>query len=195
MSDSSLAAKAEPVSVGAGVRGHLLALALVAVATYAGVLISSWTGVSNASLVFVLPVVIVAASFGWGPALVAAVAGGLCFNFFLIAPRYSLRVDDPANIWALVLLLTVAAIVSAVAAESRRRAMEALRYAGQYEALQGLGRSLLAAGDRGAIVEAAAQTLRRMFQAPAAILLADADSAELEIAAVTPSGAVSALDA
>ena len=194
MSDSSLAAEAEPAPLAAWAKGYLAALALVAAATYGGVLISQWTGAPNTSLVFMLPVVIVAAGFGWGPAMVAAVAGVVCFNFFLIEPRYSLRVYEPANAWALALLLLTAAIVSAVAAESRRRAVEAMRYAGQYEALQGLGRALLAAGDRDSIVEAAAQTLRRMFQAPAAILIADADTPDLEIAATAPSNAVSASD-
>ncbi len=194
MSDSTLVAEAEPAPAPGWARGYILALALVAAATFGGVLVSQWTGVPNASLVFVLPVVIVAVSFGWGAALVAAVAGTVCFNFFLIAPRYSLRVDDPSNAWSLALLLLVAAIVSAVAAQSRRRAVEAVLYADQYQVLQGLGRSLLAAGDRAAIVDAAVLALGRMFQAPATILLAESDTAELKIAAALPADSVAALD-
>src|SRR6185312_16306012 len=115
-----------------------------AAATLAAVLVDEVQAVPNLSLVFVLPVVIAAVSFGWGPALAAAVAGVLAFNFFLIPPRYTLRVADPSNLWALILLLIVAAIVSAVAAQSRRRAMEALNAAGQATALQALAQGLVA---------------------------------------------------
>ena len=68
-----------------------LALALLAAATLAAVLFDQLTHAPNLSLVFVLPVVIAGASLGWGPALTAAVGGSLAFNFFLIAPRYTLR--------------------------------------------------------------------------------------------------------
>ena len=194
MSESTPVAETEPASTLTWARGYLLAVALVAAATFAGVLISQWTGVPNASLVFVLPVVIVAVTFGWRASLVAAVAGALSFNFFLLAPRYSLRVDDPANVWSLALLLLVGAIVSAVAAQSRRRAVEAVLYADQYQALQGLGRTLMAAGDRAAIVDAAVVALGRMFQVPAAILLAESDTAELKVAAALPADSVAPLD-
>src|SRR5205807_2224646 len=111
----------------------------------AAVLVDRVQRVPNLSLVFVLPVIVAAVSFGWGPALAAAVAGVLAFNFFLIAPRYSLDVADAANLWALALLLIAAAIVSAVAAQSRRRAVEAWTAADQATALQALARNLVGA--------------------------------------------------
>ena len=102
---------------------YALSLGMVAAATLAAVLVDEVQTVPNLSLIFVLPVVIAAVSFGWGPALAAAIGGVLAFNFFLIAPRYTLRVAEPSNLWALILLLIAAAIVSAVAAQSRRRAV------------------------------------------------------------------------
>jgi two-component system sensor histidine kinase KdpD len=116
-------------------------------------------------------VVIAAVSFGWGPSLAAAVAAVLAFNFFLIAPRYSLNVADPANLWALMLLLITAAIVSAVAAQSRRRAVEAWNAADQATALQALARSLVAANGGGGAAQASAEALARLFQAPAVVFL------------------------
>jgi two-component system sensor histidine kinase KdpD len=171
---------------------YALSLAMVAAATLAAVLVDQVQAVPNLSLVFVLPVVIAAVSFGWGPALAAAVAGLLAFNFFLIAPRYSLNVADPSNLWALILLLIVAAIVSAVAAQSRRRAMEAWNAADQATALQMLAQGLVAAKGDASAAEACVQALARLFQASAVVLLQG--ETDLAIAARAGGGGLGAAD-
>jgi len=153
-----------------------LSLAAVALATTLAVGLRSRLGAANLSLVFVLPVLVAAVRFGWGPALAAAVVGVVAYNFFLIEPRYTLRVADPANAWALVLLLTVAAVVSAVAAQARRRALEAWRALDQGDALQALAKALVGARDERAIARACAETLARMFSAPAVVFVAEGDS-------------------
>lgn len=150
--------------------GYAAALALTATALAAALAADRAVAIPNLSLVFVLPVVVAALSFGWGPALTAAVTGVLAYNFFLIEPRHSLRVNDPANLWALSLLLATAALVSAVAERSRRRRLEAQALAGQAAALQGLARALVAAPDRAAILEASAEALSRLFGAPATVM-------------------------
>jgi two-component system sensor histidine kinase KdpD len=167
---------------------YALAVFLTAVTTLAAVLFDKFTPTPNLSLLFVLPVVIAAASFGFGPSLMSAVLGALAFNYFLLAPRYTLSIADRENTWALVLLLIVAAIVSAVAAQARRRADEALRSADQAAALRALARSLVAATDRTAIAESATLALTRVFNAPSVLLLEAAG----ELVA-SPPGAPSAL--
>ena len=154
----------------AGVLAYALALAMVGAATVAGYVLDGIAAIPSLSLVFVLPVVVSAAAFGWGPALTAAVAGVAAYNFFLIPPRYTLSVADPANAWALVLLLAVAAITSAVAAQSRRRALVAQAAARQAEALQDLARSLVGAADVPAVAAACAEALSRLFGARAVVL-------------------------
>jgi two-component system sensor histidine kinase KdpD len=160
---------------------YAVTLVLVGAATLAAVVVGHVLTTPNLSLIFVLPVVISAVTYGFGPALMAAVAGVLAFNFFLIPPLYSLNVADPANIWAMFLLLVVAAIVSFVAAHSRRRAVEAWQAADQATALQGLARTLVAASGRPAAAKAAAEALSRLFTAPAVVLLQE--DAGLKIAA------------
>lgn len=163
--------------------GYGLAVVLVAVATIVALVIDQLAAVPNLSLVFVLPVVIVAVSFGWGPALAAAAAGVLCYNFFLIEPRFTLRVQDPANLLAMGLLLVVAAIVSALAAQSRQRLMQALQHASDARALQDLARAVTAASGGKAVAAAAAEALGRMFGAPAVVLLCEGETLELAAAA------------
>ncbi|THD65089.1 DUF4118 domain-containing protein [Phenylobacterium sp.] len=171
---------------------YSMSLLLVAAATLAAIVVDQVQTIPNLSLIFVLPVVIAAVSFGWGPSLAAAVAAVMAFNFFLVAPRYSLHVADPANGWALILLLITAAIVSAVAAQSRRRAVEAWKAADQATALQALARSLVAATGGASAAEASAAALARLFQAPAVVLLQG--EAGLQVAGRAGGGGLSALD-
>jgi len=175
------------------VLGYAVAFGLTALATVGGILVEQTVAIPNLSLIFVLPVVIAAVAYGWGPSVFAAVGGTLCFNFFLIEPRYTLAVEDPANVWALVWLLGVAGIVSWVAAEGRRRTLEALEAAGQAEALQALARALVAAPDQAAILNAAAEALGRLFRADAAVLVT-AQSGGLEVGAATAGADLSPKD-
>lgn len=171
---------------------YALILALVAAASLAAVLFEARTGAPNLSLVFVLPVVVAAAAFGWGPSLFAAVAGVLAFNFFLIEPRYTFHVAESSNVWALVLLSAVATIVSVIAAESRRRAVGARRAADQAIALQALARTLVGAVERDAIAQASAEALARLFGAAAAVVVET--DAGLELAGLAGTAGISPAD-
>jgi K+-sensing histidine kinase KdpD len=102
-------------SVASEVVRYLAAFAMTAVATVVAVGVDSTVTIPNLSLVFVVPVIIAGVSLGLGPSLCSAILGALAFNFFLTEPRYSLAVDDPANIWAIGLLFVVGLIVSGVA--------------------------------------------------------------------------------
>ena len=171
---------------------YALSILMVGAATVMAVVVDQEVHVPNLSLIFVLPVVIAAISFGWKPAMTAAAASILAFNFFLIEPRYTLNVADPANVWALGLLLLVAAIVSAVAAQARRQALEARAAADQGRALQSMARAMAGAVDRPAIALAAAQTLHRLFGAPVAVLIEEAG--ELGVAAEAGGAVLSKAD-
>jgi K+-sensing histidine kinase KdpD len=69
------------------------------------------------------------------------------------------------------LLLVVAAAVSTIAAESRRRALEARRAADQAQALQALAHVVIEARPQAEVVSAAATALRRIFRAPAVVFM------------------------
>ena len=116
---------------------YLASFAMTAVATVVAVGVDSKLTIPNLSLVFVVPVIIAGVSLGLGPSLCSAILGALAFNFFLTEPRYSLAVDDPANIWAIGLLFVVGLIVSGVAFTSGRRAAEAALLRKQATVLQG----------------------------------------------------------
>jgi two-component system sensor histidine kinase KdpD len=168
---ADIQATPEPARVPPVLWGYLLVIPLCALAMTVAVSVQDFVARPSLALVLMLPVVILAVSFGAGPAMVCAAVGVVAFNFFLVEPRYSLTVADPSNVWALVLMFLVAVIVSLVAAQSRQRAIEAREHSGQAEGLQRLARALVAASDRASIARETAEALSAIFAAPAAVLL------------------------
>jgi K+-sensing histidine kinase KdpD len=157
--------------VASGAARYLASFAMTAVATVAAVGIDSTVTIPNLSLVFVVPVIIAGVSLGLGPSLCSAVLGALAFNFFLTEPRYTLAVDDPANIWAIGLLFVVGLIVSGVAFTSGRRAAEAALLRRQETVLQGYIRDLVAADNTKTIISITSKALAALFQVPVVVML------------------------
>jgi two-component system sensor histidine kinase KdpD len=80
---------------------HAVAALSVALATLTALGIEQVASVPNLSLLFVFPVVVCAIRYGAAAALSAAVLGVLACNFYLIEPRFTLRVADASNVLAL----------------------------------------------------------------------------------------------
>ena len=158
-------------SVASDVMRYLASFAMTAVATVVAVGVDSTVTIPNLSLVFVVPVIVAGVSLGLGPSLFAAILGSLAFNFFLTEPRYTLEVDDPANVWAIGLLFVVGLVVSGVAFTSRRRATEAALLRRQATVLHGYSRDLVAADNTKAIVSITSRALAALFQVPVVVML------------------------
>jgi K+-sensing histidine kinase KdpD len=150
---------------------YAAAVGMTAVATILAVAVEAKVTIPNLSLVFVVPVIIAGVSLGLGPSLCAAVLGALSFNFFLTEPRYSLAVDDPANIWAIGLLFVVGLIASGVAFTSHRRAAEAALLKRQVSMLERYTRELAGAENANAAISIASRALAALFQVPAVAML------------------------
>jgi len=164
-SDAAQAPAADPLEL-EWVR-YLASIAMTALATAVAVGVDRQVSIPNLSLVFVIPVIIAGLALGLGPSLCAAIVGSLAYNFFLTEPRYSLTVDDPANIWAIGLLFVVGVITSGVAFTSGRRANEAALLKKQITVLEGYSRDIPAADNIDAILSVTAQALAALFKAPA----------------------------
>ena len=150
---------------------YLASIAMTAAATVVAVGVDSTVTIPNLSLVFVVPVIVAGVSLGLGPSLCSAILGALAFNFFLTEPRYSLAVDDAANIWAIGLLFVIGLIVSGVAFTSRQRATEAALLRRQANVLRGYSRDVVAADSTNAIVSITSQALAALFQVPVVVML------------------------
>ncbi len=167
-------------------------LGLVAATTALALIVNYLIQTPNLSLIFVLPVLIAALSFGWGPALLAALAAVAAFDVFFVEPRYSFQVASTSDLWALALLLAVAAIASTVAAQSRRRALDAQLAAQRAEALHRLARLVVEDAPPGVLYEAAGEALSVIFQTPATVLVQQGGA--LASVAATRGASLSAVD-
>ena len=158
---------------------YFATLAMTGVATLAAVGFDYDVTIPNLSLIFVVPVIIAAVGFGLGPSLFASILGALAYNFFLVDPRYTLRVNDPANLWAIGLLVVVGCIASAVASTSRRRADELALEQRQAGLLRSYGHDVLGASGLKEIADLTVRTIADLFRVPAMVLREEEGGADV----------------
>jgi len=71
---------------------------------------------------FYLAIILTLTLAGRGPAIVAALLGGLAANYFFVAPRFSFEYSQPADLlWAFFYLLISATLIAAFEAQRRYR--------------------------------------------------------------------------
>ena len=128
-----------------GPAAYVSALAAVAlVAAVTALWLPMW-GLASAALLFLLPVLVAAARGGLGPGLTAAAAGALAYNYFLLPPRFTLRVHGLDNVVSVIVLVAVAIVTSRLANALGLRKIEAearaaaAREAADFLALLGRG--------------------------------------------------------
>jgi len=118
-------------------------------------------------LLYLLLVVLVATVGGLAPALVTAVVGFLLVNRLFTPPIHTWTINQPQNIFALMVFLAVAIVVSALVAAAARRSAEAARAAAEAETLAGLAGSVMEPDPLPVLVD----HLRRTFGLRGASLL------------------------
>lgn len=105
--------------------GYLTALAAVIAVSLLISLVEQHAHLANISMLYLIAVLATATAFGRGPAIVAAVAAFLVFNWFFVNPVHTLTVDDPTEWVTLLLFLVTAAVTGELAGALRHRAREA----------------------------------------------------------------------
>lgn len=156
--------------VAAQLRGFAAALLMVAASTLLGLAIAPRWGNAAVDLLY-LPAVIAAAIFaGRGPALVAALASALAYNFFFTAPHLTFRIDSPNDIATVVVLLAVAIVTSHLAASVRKQAQRAEAHADRNATIAGLARQLLSCTSEQDVVDVGTREIARIFDCNAVLL-------------------------
>src|SRR3954469_9992568 len=119
----------QPFSKPRALRPFIWSAAAVALATVAGLVLTSLVRLPNVSMVFLLAVLFAAARFGLWPALLASALSFLSYNFLFIEPLHTFSVAEPHELLALFVLLAVAVLTSAIAGRARDQARTALERA------------------------------------------------------------------
>ncbi|MDA8163687.1 MAG: sensor histidine kinase KdpD [Desulfobacteraceae bacterium] len=165
--------------------GFGAAVALVAGATLLCDVARPFFSPTNTAMFYLLAVVVAAVRLGLQPAVLTAFLGVLAFDFFFIAPRYTLAVADSEYLITFVGFLTVGLVISTQVARSRERA-ESLRLREvQTASLYYLSRDLAVAADLVAVTGAVLRNLRESLKAEAVIFLADGEQLKIVSASET----------
>lgn len=106
--------------------GYLFALGLVALVSGIVIALDEVFHFHNTSIVYLVAVLTAASAFGSGPAVVAAIASVLAYDWFFAEPLHTLTIADSGEWVSLLLFLLTAIVTGQLAAGQRRRAQEAL---------------------------------------------------------------------
>src|SRR6478672_1113379 len=118
--------------------GYGEALLMVVGSTLVGMMIAPRWGSSAVDLIYLPAVLAAAALTGLGPAILAAVASALTYNFFFTAPVHTFRIHSPEDVVTVVILFVVALVTSQLAASIRRQARIAEDHAARNATIAGL---------------------------------------------------------
>src|SRR3979411_643733 len=106
-------------------QGYVAALiAVTLVSLVIGFVISPYR-LANVSMLYLLAVLATAVAFGRGPAVFAAVAAFLVFDWFFVEPLHQFTVTNPEEWLSLILFMLTATVTGQLAAGQRQRAREA----------------------------------------------------------------------
>ena len=152
------------------IRPYLEALLMVAAATLAGLLIEPRFGNSPVDLLFIPPVLAAATFYGLSPALVAAFASALSFNYYFTQPIHTFRIDKPEDIVTVLVLFIVAVVTSQLAARVRGQARRADANANRNATIAGVAHNLLTCRTKQEIGDVACKEIARVFDCNAALL-------------------------
>lgn len=171
---------------------YALAALLVAATLAVGELLQLVTGPRSLDLLFLFPVIAVAARLGLAPALLAAGLSMFCYNFFLLAPAFSFDARAPQNVVMTTVLFAVAAYTSFVTRQIRGRLLLSDRSARENASLAALAQKLTRDADWEATALTLCEHVRGLFGLNAAVfrevggklVLAAADPAQCTLGPV-----------
>ena len=161
-----------------GALGYLGATAMVALSTALGLAIAPLWGNGPVDLLYLPAVLGGAVLGGLRPALFAAVASTLAYNYFFTAPFRTLMIHSAADVVTVAVLFAVAVVTSHLAGSLRRQARLAAAHAARNATIAGLARRLLSCSGESDIADIAVTELARLFDCNA-VLAADSGNAQL----------------
>ncbi|CAN5310451.1 sensor histidine kinase KdpD [soil metagenome] len=169
-------------------QGYATGLAFVGLATLTAWGLDSAFERVDLGVIYLAAVVAAGALYGLRPALTAATAAFLIYNFLFLQPRYSFGIGSPTDLLTLVVFWGVALLTGALAGRVREQAKRTQRRAVAVSALLGASQALAGADDRAATARVLAEQAAEAAGARAVVLLPTGD--DLTIAAGAPEAPV-----
>jgi two-component system sensor histidine kinase KdpD len=132
--------------------GVLLAAGGLPLITYVLTVWRDHLNLADDLLIYLVAVVTITVLGGFWPAVLAAVAASLLLNWYFTAPIHTFTIQQPKELLALLLFVTVAVAVSSVVHLAARRAVQAARAREEAASLLELAQAVLGGGDSPAAV-------------------------------------------
>lgn len=144
---------------------YVASMAGVAAATACFALLIPQVNTTTVALSYLLVVLMVASAFGLGPAILASVAGMVCFNYFFLPPIGSFTIRDPQNWVAIAAFLVTAVIASKLSTAARSREYEAERRREEVWKLYQLSRAIIVTPDSDTVLASISRQVVEIFAA------------------------------
>jgi two-component system sensor histidine kinase KdpD len=149
--ESERSLHARPVSIGLSFRrqlvGWLVALVTLPLLTLVLTGFREQVELPSVLLFYLLAVIVVATIGGLWPALAAALVASLLVNYFFTPPIHTFTISEAENLFALVVFLVVAVVVSALVTLTARHSVAAARSRAEAEAYVRLASAMLTEED------------------------------------------------
>ena len=182
--DAAAAPAMRPVRAPVRWFGYAVGLGLVGLATLTAYSLDAAFERVDLGVIYLAAVVATGARYGLRPALTAATAAFLIYNFLFLQPRYSFIIGSPTDVLTLVVFWGVALLTGALAGRVREQAKRTQRRAVAVSALLGASQALAGADGRQATARVLAEQASHAAGAKAVVLLPQGD--DLVIAAGAP---------
>jgi two-component system sensor histidine kinase KdpD len=168
---------------------NILAILLAALTTGLMLLLREVLSTPVIVLIYLLPVLISAVRWGLGPGIVASVCAFLGFNYFFLAPFYTLTVHQTQDLLALLIFLIVAIVISQLVGRIRSSLADARAREQEVSQLYNLSTALVALRGTDEVSARLADDLRASLRASACQVVPQPALSASGVIAASPPGA------
>jgi two-component system sensor histidine kinase KdpD len=165
-------------------RGYAAAGGLVATAGVIATVADRYMTNPNLAMIFLASVLLTGAAFGFGPALAAATAAALSYNFFFIEPRMSFSIGHLSDLITFGVFFAVAVTTGLLTGRVRDQSRYTARRAAVFASLLAASRRLSAVSTRNEAAQAVAEQVAAAAGGAAIVLLPE--EGEIKVAAGSP---------
>ena len=173
-----------PATLAGGWRGYAVGAAFVAAATGLALLLDRAFERVDIGVIYLTTVLAAGALYGLRPAMAAATAAFLTYNFLFLQPDFSFSIGSPTDVLTLLVFWGVALTTGALAGRVREQARAAQARASAVSALLAASQRLTGIGDRTEAARILAEQTAAAAGAGAVVLLPAND--ELTLSAGAP---------
>lgn len=134
-------------------------------------LISSFLGLVNISLLYLLPVLLSAARWGTFPAIVTAMMGTLTFDIFFVPPIFSITVADLRYLISFAIFILVGLITGTLSVRLKKQVTYSRQRENSISSLYALSRDIAAVDNLDAVLECIVSNVSNTLDGQAMVLL------------------------